>query len=172
MTLETIFADKSLKSKAKITQIGEWLLDGSLPIDELLAFAEKQDKVTQATCIEAIEYATRENPNLADESVLDFAVLALKAEAPRIKRESARIVANIAKLFPDKLSAAIQNLLKNTKHEGTVVRWASALALGEILKLKTDFNTSLLPKIEKLAKTETENGVKKKYLDALKKVKK
>jgi len=172
MTLESIFADKSFKSKAKITQIGEWLLDGSLPIDELLAFTEKQIKTTKASCIEAIEYATRERPNLADESVLDFVVKALKAEEPRIKRESARIIANIAKLFSDKLSGAIQNLLKNTNHEGTVVRWASTLALGEILKLKTDFNTSLLPRIEKLAKAENENGVRKKYLDALKKVKK
>ena len=172
MTLESILSDKSIKSKAKVAQIGEWLLDETLSIGELLAFTEQQTKVAKATCIEAIEYATKRQPNLANESVLEFVVNTLKNTEPRIKWESAKVIANIAKLFPSNLSIAIRNLLKNTDSDGTVVRWATALALGEILKLKTDHNKKLLPKIEKLAQAEKDNGVQKKYLNALKKVNK
>jgi hypothetical protein len=44
MYIENLFKDKTVKAKAKVTQVGEWLLDGTLPTDELLAFAEQQQK--------------------------------------------------------------------------------------------------------------------------------
>lgn len=96
----------------------------------------------------------------------------LKGSEPRIKWESAKIVGNIAKLFPDQLKQTILNLLDNTRHSGTVVRWATAYALAEIIKLKTDQNDFLIPEVELLCELEEDNGVKKKYLDALKKIKK
>lgn len=172
MTLQDIFQDKSIKAKAKVAQIGEWLLTGELPMDELLAFAEKQIAINKATCIEAIEYATKKTPAIADESVLHYATKALKEEEPRIKWESAKVITNIVKLFPNDLKKSIENLLLNAENKGTVVRWATATALGEILKLKTENNEKLLPKIENLSSKEEDNGVNKKYLDALKKVKK
>ena len=171
MTLEAIFSDKTMRSKAKVVEVGGWLLDGSLSIHELLAFTENQKGANKGNCIEVIEYATKQNPSLTDVTVLDFVVKTLKDKEPRVKWESAKVIGNIAKLYPENLSTAIANLLKNTKSEGTVVRWATALALGEILKLKTEYNEKLLPKIEKLAENEIENGVKKKYLGAIKKVK-
>lgn len=172
MTLEEIFKDKTIKAKAKVAQIGEWLLNGELPTDELLAFAETQNAVNKATCIESLEYATKKKPEMADESVFVFATKALKEEEPRIKWESAKVIGNIAKLFSGDLSKSIDGLLKNAENNGTVVRWASAGALGEILKLKTAHNVKLLPQLEKLAEKEEDNGVKKKYLDAIKKAKK
>jgi hypothetical protein len=51
------------------------------------------------------------------------------------------------------------------------VRWATAYALAEVLKLKMDVNKKLLPKLEVICQNEEDNGVKKKYLDAIKKVK-
>jgi len=172
MTLETIFEDKTIKTKAKVAKIGNWLLEETLPIDELLAFTEKQTKTTKASCIEAIEYATKKNPKLADITTLEFVTSSLNDNEPRVKWESAKVIGNVAKLFPSDLSNAIKNLLINTKSDGTVVRWASAFALGEILKLKLEYNSTLLPKIEKLADSEKDNGVKNKYLTALKKIKK
>ncbi|MGV3761952.1 hypothetical protein [Parapedobacter sp.] len=80
-------------------------------------------------------------------------------------------VSAIAPLFPNELDRSIANLLPNTENPGTVVRWATAYALGEILKLKTDANNGLLPVLEILSAKEEDNGVKKKYLDALKKAK-
>lgn len=172
MTLEQIFEDKTIKAKAKVATIGEWLMNNELPIEELLVFAEKQKSTQKAICIESIEYATKKTPQLVTEECLNYVTSALKDEEAKVKWESARVIGNIASLFPNRLEKSIPSLLKNATHEGTVVRWASAFALAEILKLKTSVNSKLLPEIEQLCEKEEDNGVKKKYLDALKKVKK
>lgn len=172
MTIEQVFQDKTIKAKGKVSTIGEWLVNNEMPIEELLAYAEKQKATDKATCIEAVEYATKKVPTIADESLLEYVTKALKDEEPRVKWESAKVIGNIAKLFPTQLDKAIKNLLPYAENTGTVVRWATAYALSEILKLKTENNINLLPIIEQLNEKEEDNGVKKKYLDAIKKVKK
>lgn len=172
MTIDKLLNEKAIKPKEKTETISKWILDKSLPIDELIAFAEKSKDPAKATCIEAIEYATKQNPKIADESVLSFVTATLTAKAPRVKWESAKVIGNIAHMFPTKLNKSIANLLTNTKHEGTVVRWSAAFALGEILKLKTKHNTDLFPAIENICKKEEKNSIRKIYLDAIKKTKK
>jgi HEAT repeat protein len=172
MTIEQVFQDKTIKAKSKVSTIGEWLINGDLPIDELVAYAEKQKATDKATCIEAVEYATKKLPTIADENLLAYLTKALKDDEPRVKWESAKVVGNIANLFPTQIGKTINNLLPNAENSGTVVRWATAYALAEILKLKTEYNKNLLPKIETLCEKEKDNGVKKKYIDALKRVKK
>jgi len=169
MTIAEIINDKTKKAKEKVETISKWLLDGSLPTDELIVFAEKAKDAEKATCIEAIEFATKQNSIIADETVFAFVTKTLTENAPRVKWESAKVIGNIAHLFPTKLSKAINNLLRNSEDNGTVVRWASAFALGEILKLKTKHNKELLPSIEAICDKEQDTGVKKKYLDAIKK---
>ncbi|MFS4474486.1 HEAT repeat domain-containing protein [Chryseobacterium sp. T20] len=172
MTIEELIKDKTVKSKEKVDIISKWIVDASLPTDELIAFAEKSKDPAKATCIEAIEYATKQNPNLADETVFSFVTQTLTEKAPRIKWESAKVIGNTAHLFPENLDQAITNLLGNTEHEGTVVRWSAAFALGEILKLKTSHNTTLLPALESISEKEEKNSIRKIYLDAIKKTKK
>lgn len=172
MTLEELIKDKAVKSKEKVEFISKWIIDTSLPVDELIAFAEKSKDPVKATCIEAIEYATKQNANLADETVFSFVTQTLTEKTPRIKWESAKVIGNTAHLFTENLDQAISNLLGNTEHEGTVVRWSAAFALGEILKLKTQHNSSLLPTLEGLSEKEEKNSIKKIYLDAIKKTKK
>ena len=170
MAIAELLADKTKKAKEKAETISHWLLKSSLPVDQLIAFVKTAKETDKATCIEALEFATKQNPEIADEALFDFVTKMLSETAPRIKWESARVIGNIAHLFPAKLSKPITNLLANSEGNGTVVRWASAYALGEILKLKTKHNKDLLPAIEAICKREEDNGVKKKYLDALKKV--
>jgi len=172
MTIDELLKDKAIKPKEKTETISKWILDKSLPVDELIAFTEKQKDPAKATCIEAMEYATKQNPGIADECVLTFVTQTLTVKAPRIKWESARVIGNIAHLFPAKLEKAISNLLSNTEHEGTVVRWSAAFALGEILKLKTKHNTVLFPAIENICQKEEKNSIRKIYLDAIKKTNK
>ncbi|MCW1963165.1 HEAT repeat domain-containing protein [Chryseobacterium viscerum] len=172
MTIEELIKDKTVKSKEKVDIISKWIIDTSLPADELIAFAEKSKDPVKATCIEAIEYATKQNPSLADETVFSFVTQTLTEKAPRIKWESAKVIGNTAHLFPENLDQAISNLLGNTEHEGTVVRWSAAFALGEILKLKTPHNSTLLPALEGISEKEEKNSIKKIYLDAIKKTKK
>lgn len=170
MTIDILLKDKTKKIKERTETISKWLLDGSMPVDELLAFAEKSKDSEKATCIEAIEYATKQNSKLADENVLIFVTKTLADKAPRVKWESARVIGNIAHLYPTKLSKSIANLLINTEYDGTVVRWAAAFALGEIVKLKTKHNKDLIPKIETILKQNKDNAIKKIYEKALKEV--
>ena len=172
MKIAELLNDKTKKAKEKVETISKWLLDGSLPTDELLAFTEKANDPQKATCIEGIEFATRQNSKIADENVFAFVTKTLTENAPRVNWESAKVIGNIAHLFPTKLNKAIANLLTNSEYDGTVVRWAAAFALGEILKLKTKHNKDLLPAIEAISEREQDNAIKKKYLDAIKKTKK
>lgn len=171
MSITELLNDKTKKIKVKTETISKWLLDGSMPVDELIAFAEKAKDAEKATCIEALEYATKQNVQIADESVFAFVTKMLTDKAPRVKWESARVIGNIAPQFPTKLTKAIAHLLINAKDNGTVVRWSSSYALGEILKLKTKHNKTLLPTVEAIYEEEQDNAIKKKYLAAIKKVK-
>lgn len=167
MTIDQILQDKSVKAKGKVIEISERLVKKELHLDEILAFAQTQNSTDKATCIEAIEYATKKSRSVANENLLNYVTNALLENEPRIKWESAKVIGNIAKLFPNKLANAIHNLVDNAKNKQTVVRWATAFALGEILKLKTTHHDELLVVIEDLCLKEADNGVKKKYLDAL-----
>ena len=111
MTIDELLTEKAIKPKEKTETISKWILDKSLPTDELIAFAEKSKDPAKATCIEAIEYATKQNPKIADESVLRFVTTTLTAKAPRVKWESAKVIGNIAYLFPTKLDKSIANIL-------------------------------------------------------------
>ncbi|MBV9988430.1 MAG: hypothetical protein JO301_12185 [Chitinophagaceae bacterium] len=169
MNLNEIFNEKSLKQKDKVSKIAGLILAGTMDPDALLAFAGKSADAEKASCIEAIEFATKTHPQLATENCLKFVTASLADSAPRVKWESAKVIGNIAPVFPTKLKAAVKQLLINSEHNGTVVRWATAYALGEILKLRTALNKDLQPAIEAICRREEDNGVKKKYLDALKK---
>lgn len=170
MDIQELLSDKSRKPKEKTETISKWLLENKMSIDELIGFAGSAKDSPKATCIEAIEFATQTNPNIADESCLAFVTKTLTDKAPRVKWESAKVIGNIAHLFPNELDEAVKNLLVNSEHEGTVVRWSAAFALGQIAKLNTKRNKTLLPAIETICKREEKNSIKKIYLDALKKV--
>ena len=169
MTIGQLFQDKALKPKEKTQTIADWVLNGELPVDELLQFAEKAKDSLKATCIEAIEYATKEKPEIAGEMALKFVVGTLAAKAPRVIWESAKVVGNTIHLFPNERENAIKHLLPLTQHAGTVVRWSAAYALGEIIKQKSDSNAKLFSQLETIMEKEEKNSIKKIYQKALKK---
>ena len=172
MKIDAIINDKALKAKAKTEMLSQLLLDKKISTEELIAFAQTAKDSPKATCIESLEFATKQNASIANEKCLQFVTQSLTDKAPRVKWESAKVIGNIAHLFPTKLDRAIGNLLTNSEYDGTVVRWAAAFALGEILKLKTKHNKELLPALEAISNRETDNAIKKKYIDAIKKTKK
>ncbi|MDB5253825.1 MAG: hypothetical protein JWP27_2994 [Flaviaesturariibacter sp.] len=169
MTISDLLQDKASKTKEKVLTIGGWLVEGSVTADELMALAETSKDAAKATCIEALEWATRLQPAIADRNVFDFMTNALAETAPRIKWESAKVVAHIAHLFPDSVDRAVDHLLVNARSAGTVVRWASAAALGAILPIQKKGSNGLLAAMETLCEQETDNGVRKKYIAAIKK---
>lgn len=171
MDLEKILNNKEVKAKAKTETISKMLLDKKIDISKLIKFAQTSKDPVKATCIEAIEFATKSKPEIASSTCLDFVTKSLAEKAPRVKWESAKVIGNIAHLYPARLDEVIKNLLVNAEHPGTVVRWSAAFALGQIIKIKTKRNKDLIPAIESISKLEKQNSIRKIYHDALKKVK-
>ena len=167
MNLQGLFNDKSKKPKEKIEFLSSLILDASLPLDELLVFARTQKDPIKANIIEAFELATNEKPSCADEAVFEFVSAELAAPAPRIKWESARVIANIAYLFPQRLNEVTRHLLANASHDGTVVRWSSARALEQISKIRGVGGPHLFEKIKVLCQKEEKNSIRKIYLKIL-----
>jgi HEAT repeat protein len=159
-----------LKAKAKTEAISKLLTDKKISISDLIKVAQSSKDSDKATCIEAIEFATKVNPDIASSNCLAFVSKTLAEKAPRVKWESAKVIGNIAPLYPGKLKEAISNLLINTELPGTVVRWSAAFALGEIIKLNTKLNKDLIPAIESICKREEQNNIRKIYVAALKKI--
>lgn len=170
MIIEDILKEKSLKPKQKTELLVENFISKAISVEELLIFAKEAKDSDKATCIEVLEFATKSDPKLGNLACLNFAVENLRSKAPRVKWESAKVIGNIASLFPDKLDDAITNLLDNTEHYGTVVRWSAAYALGEIIKTKHPKTAILIPAIKNIAENEEKNSIKKIYLATLKKV--
>ncbi|MES2331653.1 MAG: HEAT repeat domain-containing protein [Bacteroidota bacterium] len=170
MDIKKLLDSKDIKAKEKTATLAQWLVDKKITAKELIDTAQEQKDSPKATCIEAFEFATREDPSIANEKLLQFVTQTLIEKAPRVKWESAKVVGNIAHLFPSKLGQAVSNLLMNSEDSGTVVRWSAAFALGEILKLGTKINKTLLPAVEAICKREEQNSIKKIYVAAVKKI--
>lgn len=171
MDFQELINDRSVKPKETTEALSKWILNNPDKMDNLIGFAGKARDPIKGTCIEAFEFATRSNPDIATSALLDFVSHTLSGNAPRVKWESAKVVGNIAHLFPDKLDEAIKNLLVNTEDSGTVVRWSAALALGQIAKMKTSRNEELIPALESICQREEKSSIQKIYQDAFKKIK-
>jgi hypothetical protein len=172
MDFQELFSKKSLKPKEITETLSKWILDNPEKLNHLIDFAKTAKDPAKATCIEALEFATNSKPGIATSACLEFVSKTLAEKAPRVKWESARVVGNIAHLYPEHLDEAVKNLISNTGHPGTVVRWSAAFALGEIIKIKTARNKELIPIIESICNNEEKNSIKKIYLAALKKINK
>jgi hypothetical protein len=171
MTIEAIISYKALKSKHKTILLSNYLLDRTFTTDELVTFSQTAKDPIKATCIEALEFASKQEPGILTIQAFQFVTTNLQSKAPRVKWESAKVIANSAHLFSGELKHAIKNLLENSTHSATVVRWSAAFALAEIIQLNTSANKSLLPTIESICNREEKNSIKKIYLNAIKKVK-
>jgi len=169
MNFKILFQDKTLKPKERTEQLSQWLCQHPNQSDLLIEFAQSSKDPIKAGCLEAMEYATKENPAVCSSRFFDFACESLAEKSPAVKRESARLIGNTAGRFPKQLEKALTGLLNNSEHEGTVVRWSAAFAIGEILKLKTGLNKELVPVAEAICEREEKNSIQKIYLSAIKK---
>jgi hypothetical protein len=167
----SIVENKGLKTKEKVVLISDSLLNNKASIDELVETAASQKEVIKGTLIEAIEFASKSKPELINKKVFEYVVQSLKDNAPRVKWEAARVISNTAHLFPKLLKEAVVNLLANTEHSGTVVRWSAATALSKIISLNTPLNKELIPAAEAILKREQDTAIKEIYEKTVKKAK-
>ncbi len=160
-----------IKPKEKISLLAKEIKKDKKFIGEIVGYFESASAGEQGHLIESLEYASQDKPEIIA-PYADFVLAHLGDEAPRVKWEAARIIANLSGKFSNKTQKAIPGLLKNTEDKGTVVRWSAAFALCEIAKNNLKAAKALLPKMKKLAKKETNNGVKNVYIKALKAIEK
>ena len=168
--IAALLRDKSLKPKEKTELLCNWLLEGKLAREALLEFASSAKDPAKATCIEALEFALQMNDKLVGDTEFRFVTEALTSTAPRVKWESAKVIARVAAHHQSDLEPAITNLRVKADHEGTVVRWSAATALGAIYLLKTSHNDLLKPALEALLNREEKGSICKIYAAALRKV--
>ncbi|HQQ93998.1 MAG TPA: hypothetical protein PLQ93_05550 [Bacteroidia bacterium] len=168
MNLIEFFEEKQYKPSQKTAALAGNLINGKVLARDLIAFAAEAKDPQKATCIEAVEYVCREKPEIVNAELFDFIIQQLNSKAPRVKWESAKVIGHCAHRFVNALEEAIQNLLQNSSHPGTVVRWSVAYALSQIFRLRTKHNKTLLTAIETILKREEKNSIRKIYLKALK----
>ena len=165
-----ILSDKSIKSKDKTSILGKMILEDNSTIEAMVPMAQNAKEPIKGTLIEAIEYATQQKPQVVNANCFHFVTEQLESKAPRVKWESAKVIGNTAKLFPKLLPQAIEKLIVNTNHEGTVVRWSAAFALSEIIKINSGLNKDLVPALQNICEREEKDSIKKIYLKAFKNI--
>ena len=159
----------ALKPKQKQGALENGISRGTLRVEDLVEKYEKAKISDRGLIMEVLELVSSKEPSKVFLH-LDFVIAQIAVEAPRIKWESSRIIANMAKNYPVECRPAIQPLLQNTKHDGTVVRWSAAKALCEIAKYTNNESTNLFEKIVDLERKEQNKGVKAIYTKAIKQI--
>lgn len=122
--------------------------------------------------MEAIEEISNKGLTALSLDYLEFAKKYISSKENSCKRESSRIVGNLASKFPQAVRDCIPALLDNAKDDGTVIRWSSAYVLSRIILLEEYSNTELYEELVSICDKEQENGVRNQYLKAFKKIKK
>jgi HEAT repeat protein len=165
--LPELFANKELKPKEKTETLAKWITDGTININDLIAYATHAKAPVLATCIESMEFVTQNNPEQITRAGVQFILTHLNDKAPRVKWECGKVTGNCIHLFPDLADQALNALLVNTTDEGTVVRWSAAFAIGKLYNMHLPINDALLPAIEATIEREEKNSIKKIYLAAI-----
>jgi len=158
------------KRKELLVELSEKVNKDKSLLDDLAKCLEEGNPVEKGLCMEVLEYTTHKNPEIGIKYI-DCAIAYLDYKAPLVKWESARVIGNLAVKYSEKAAKAVDKLIINTKDKGTVVRWATAFALGEIVKYNKNIQKELVKKIEDIIKKEQNSGVKNVYLKALKMIK-
>ncbi|MBN1982623.1 MAG: hypothetical protein JW795_13905 [Chitinivibrionales bacterium] len=172
-TIAEILALK-IRPKERQTRLVEAVCCGDITVKSLIDFFLTASDVDKGTCADIIKHVSGKMPHLFDDSISAL-IRYINYKAPRVKWGIAEMVGNFARYKPEKAADAIPYLLKNTdenKTNTTVVRWCTAYGLSEIAINDKNCRMSLLPEMERIAGKESNPGVKKVYLKALKKIQK
>lgn len=167
MTVHFILHDKTFKAKEKVELLCTGLLNHTLSLYHFIEEIQVAKDPVKATCIEALAHAAKQNPSVLTEEVLLMLIQHLASKPPRIKWECAQAIGYSISHFPTQADLAVDYLIANINHEGAVVRWSTAFALGEILKLNLSSATFLLPLLQQQLEKEAKKSIQKIYQQAL-----
>lgn len=158
------------KPKELIVYLSENVKNSPSLFPQLIQILNTGTDSQKGVSADVVEALTKENPAIAG-PYIDEMIGFISYKAPHVKWAVSEIIGNISKTN-SKAKKAIPNLLANATDKGTVVRWATAYALGEIAKNCPETRSALLPKIDEILRKEENNGVKNVYAKALKSISK
>lgn len=158
------------KPKELVAFVTEKVTANPALFPEIIALLKSGSKVEKGTCADILKHVSAANPELVAPYIDDLLAY-INYDLPRVKWGIPETLGNVSAKYPVEAAKAIPNLLKNTSDDSTVVRWCAAFAITEIAKNSGREQQKLLtPKMQALAETEDNNGVKNVYLKALKKI--
>jgi hypothetical protein len=162
-----ILENKGIKAKERTLAVSGLLLNNKISIDDLVQLAGRQTVSDKGTLLAVMEFVSKGHPEIINGKAFKFVISCLKEDAPRTKWEAAKVISNIAQLFPKFLKTAVPVLLGNSSHKGNVVRWSAATALVQIIALKKSLNSELIPNVEAIIEWEQDNAIRNIYQKAL-----
>lgn len=167
MTIEEILSSKA-KPKDKLDQLSKAILAKDILLEEIVDHYRDASTSEKGYLVESLEYVSQEKPEMI-EPIVDFVIDNINfPDAPRVRWEAARVIANLASLNLKRLKEAFDPLLENTKDKGTVVRWSAALALTELAKNSPAVASKFDKVVAKLERAEENKGVRNHYINYLK----
>ena len=172
MDIKELFNNKSTKGIEKVRQLTLAISNNEILIEDIIEICKTLKDSEIAYCMEAIEAVTNSNPEISNIEYLKLAQSYIDSKSNSLKRESARLIGNIAMLYPKDLDKPIKSLLNNANDNGTVVRWSAAYALSRIIILPEYANSKLYNQLVEICEKEEKNSIKNIYLKAFKKLKK
>lgn len=168
MDIVNLMKDKTAKATEKTTILSDEFKSGRLVLNDVIPLIPSLKDPAIALILAAMESATQSNPEITTEDYVVFLEDYICAKSNSLKREAARIIGNIAHLYPHDLENSIKLLLTNTDDEGTVIRWSSAYALSKILLIPQHANSDLYETVTTISEEETKSSIKNMYAKALK----
>ena len=157
------------KPKELVTFLTEKIAADHALFPQVIKLLKTGSKIEKGTSADIIEKVSIENPELVAPYLNDL-IDYINFDLPRVKWGIPQAIGNLSKKYPIESGKAIPKLLINTKDESTVVKWCAAFAISEIAKYNTSTQSMLLPKMQHIAESEKNNGVKNVYLKAIKKI--
>ncbi len=163
-----------IKPKAKQMKLVEAVLRGEIPMPVFMDFFVSASDTDKGTCADVIKHISEQKPELLA-PYLDALIEYINYRAPRVKWGVPEAIGNLARVYPEPVAVAIPYLMQNTIENvvnTTVIRWCAAYAMAEIAKSNPQTREQLLPFFEQVILSETNQGVKNVYLQAIKTIRK
>jgi hypothetical protein len=160
---------KPMEIQAKLV---EAVIQKTVSIQDFIKYFESAPKVTKGICADVMEQVSKQDPHILA-PYISILIPYINYDLPKVKWGIPEAIGNMAKNYPEQVTAAIPDLLKNTTNEKintTVIKWCAAFALIEIAKYNLRARNQLIPAFNQLIQSEENNGVKNMYIKAMKKM--
>jgi hypothetical protein len=161
----------NMKHKEQVEAITGKAIRDKKVLAEVFEILKSGTDVEKGTAAEVMKFVSKDKPEMML-PYIDLLIEYMDYKAPRVKWGCPESIGNIAAKYPKQVEKAIPKLLENLKDKSTVVRWCAAYALTEIAKYNLGKQKEMVTIIQKLIKTEQNNGVRNVYVKALVKIEK